>query len=72
MNIAENVEFQAQNVPVTAEQYKALEELAKRWNRIHVGNGTFDLPRGYITVRLFYKDGTSIYGGISPEGQVST
>lgn len=35
--------------------------------------GPFDLPSGYLTFRADYKDATgSIYGGVSPEGDIST
>lgn len=34
--------------------------------------GIFDLPDGYIYVRIDYLSGGSIYGGISREGDMST
>lgn len=37
-----------------------------------VQRGGFDLPADYLTVRIEYRDGSSIYGGISPEGVLST
>jgi hypothetical protein len=66
------IEFQAEDVPITSDQLKSLKDLAKRWSRVLVGHGTFDLPEGYITVQLYYASGLRIYGGISPEGDVST
>lgn len=32
----------------------------------------FDLPDGWLAVEVFYQDGHSIYGGISPEGDMHT
>ena len=40
---------------------------------IDVQLGGFDLPDGYLFFRKDYADGsTPLYGGISPEGDVST
>jgi len=32
----------------------------------------FDLPTGYLALWLRYKTGNNIYGGLSPEGDLST
>lgn len=41
--------------------------------RIDVTGAGFDLPSGYLTFRVDYNQGSSpMYGGISPEGEVST
>ena len=41
-------------------------------NLVEVFAGTFDLPQGYVTFWQNYESGGRIYGGISPEGEVST
>lgn len=58
----------------TVEQFEALKHMADSSVRkgIHVMKGGFDLPDGYLTFRYDYKDGGSIYGGIAPNGDVST
>jgi hypothetical protein len=30
------------------------------------------LPDGYLGIRIDYKDRSPIYGGVAPDGQVST
>jgi hypothetical protein len=39
---------------------------------IDVQLGGFDLPDGYLAFRCDYINGQPMYGGISPEGEVST
>jgi len=46
-------------------------ERNKTLTKIHVTTA-FDLPSGYIAFNQFFGDGRNIYGGISPEGEVST
>lgn len=41
-------------------------------SKIQVTKGGFDLPTGYLAFRTDYLDGSSIYGGIAPNGDVST
>lgn len=59
-------------VELTEAQKEALKRLDLRWAQVHYWKGDFGLPTGYLSVRLFYSNGDSIYGGISPEGDVST
>lgn len=40
--------------------------------QIDVTAGTFDLPNGYLTVKVVYTDGQTIYGGMSRDGVLST
>jgi hypothetical protein len=40
--------------------------------RVDVITGTSDLPGGYVTFTRHYRDGAKIYGGIAPDGSVST
>lgn len=37
-----------------------------------VHEGGFGLPNGYLAFRLDYEGGGSMYGGIDPDGSVST
>lgn len=39
---------------------------------VDVKQGTSDLPAGYLTFWVTYNNGNKVYGGISPEGSVST
>lgn len=62
---------------VTPEQIRALIRLlnTEHTAQMTVTKGGFDLPDGYLAFRLDYADpgnGTSIFGGIDPEGSVST
>ena len=56
---------------ISDRQVERLNELARRWRGVEVFPGTFDLPPGYISIKLD-PHGHPIYGGISPEGDVST
>lgn len=58
----------------TEEQLRALFVMANSGTRkhIHVMRGGFDLPDGYLAFRADYRDSGSIYGGIAPNGDVST
>lgn len=40
--------------------------------KVTVALGTFDLPAGYLAVRIAYNGDDGIDGGISPEGRLST
>ena len=62
---------------VTDEQLTAIARLigADSVAHIVVAAGGFDLPSGYLSFRYDFKDpgnGSSIYGGIGPDGAVST
>lgn len=61
---------------VTDAQAAAIIRLARSegCTNVLLGPGGFDLPAGYITFRQTYRygDGGSIYGGIAPDGAVST
>jgi len=39
---------------------------------IFVQKAGFELPNGYLSFRLKYDPNNSIYGGIAPDGSVST
>ena len=58
----------------TPEQVAAIRRLC--WDsclRVIVGPATFDLPPSYLTFRQeFGRDKSDIYGGIAPDGAVST
>jgi hypothetical protein len=59
---------------LTREQKEALVVLVRglKVRGIDVQAGGFDLPDGYVAFRVDYVDGQPMYGGISPEGEVST
>ena len=62
---------------VTPKQIEALNFLCREVSGtlcIQVSVGGFDLPDGYLSLRRIYRDPMldTIYGGISPEGDVST
>lgn len=40
--------------------------------RLEILKGGFDLPSGYLMFIRYYDDGSTIVGGISDEGDVST
>lgn len=44
---------------------------ATRITKINVTKAGFDLPDGYLTVNIVYATG-GIYGGLSPQGDLST
>ena len=56
----------------TPDQLEAIWHLLLRFPEIVVRKASFDLPDGYLTFIKTYSNGTKVYGGISPEGQVST
>ena len=56
----------------TPDQLEAIWHIMLKFPKLTVGVGGFDLPSGYLTFIEEYSDGTMVYGGISPEGQVST
>jgi hypothetical protein len=59
---------------LTPEQKDKLVALFKAGHieQIAVMAGSFDLPEGYVTVWMTYNTGNKIFGGISPEGELST
>jgi hypothetical protein len=56
----------------TEDQLEAICRLMADKHTITVHKAGFDLPDGYLTFILKYESGSTIYGGISPEGDVST
>lgn len=58
---------------MTVEQRDALVRIANdRVKSVGVQKGGLDLPDGYLAFRQDYPTGTPIYGGIAPNGDVST
>ena len=60
---------------LTPEQVSSLVRLStpETVDYIIVQKGGFDLPEGYLAFAVHYKEhNTPMYGGISPEGDVST
>jgi hypothetical protein len=61
---------------MTPDQHKALIWISKnesnRKDRIIVQKGGFDLPEGYLAFATHFHEENSIYGGIAPNGDVST
>lgn len=58
-------------VPINDAQRARLEALAESWRGVEVTGGDWSLPPGYITITLD-PNGHPVYGGMSPEGDVST
>jgi len=70
-----NIRFTVQALEcLTTKQAEALARLARgvEVRGIDVQFGGFDLPNGYVGFRVDYVDGQPMYGGVSPEGEVST
>lgn len=61
---------------MTIDQHRALNLMCERnktLEKIHVHTGGFDLPQGFLTfVQQFAAPAGNIYGGISPNGDIST
>lgn len=58
---------------MTTEQCGALARLmTDRVAGISVAKGALDLPEGYVEFQQRYEEGVIIYGGIAPNGDVST
>lgn len=58
---------------MTAAQKEAVLRLYNdRVKEVAVSKGLFDLPDGYLTFAQHYEGSGSIYGGIAPNGDVST
>lgn len=58
---------------MTLDQKSALVRLhTQRVADIRVQKGGFDLPDGYLAFGQRYEEGVIIYGGIAPNGDVST
>lgn len=58
---------------LTPEQRDALLHIAgARVAGVTVQKGGFDLPDGYLAFGQRYEEGVIIYGGIAPDGAVST
>ena len=60
---------------LTGEQAKSIARMCTdKTQALTIQKGGFDLPDGYVTFLRVYdpRFGGSIYGGISPEGDVST
>jgi hypothetical protein len=60
---------------ITREQCDALVRLSEsdKLDKVVVSTGsTLDLPDGYLAFRQDWKTGQPIYGGIAPNGDVST
>lgn len=60
---------------VTAEQTFAIAHIMEspRCKVVDVQLGGFELPEGYLGIRIDYEGGTTpIYGGVAPDGSVST
>lgn len=61
---------------MTAEQHKAIMQMNERFGktllRLRIMVGGFDLPQGYLTFIQEFEEKRMIYGGISPEGSIST
>lgn len=56
----------------TSDQIAAVWGLMLKFHEVVVGMGGPDLPHGYLTFIETYESGTRVYGGISPEGRIST
>ena len=56
---------------MTLEQRDKIRDLAETWFSIEV-MVAFDLPTGYLAVWLRDVSAKGIYGGIDPEGNMST
>lgn len=60
-------------VLATPGQIAALVHLVGEAHHVHVTKGMFDLPEGYLSFRQDYASGNgTVYGGIGPDGSVST
>lgn len=57
---------------VTSEQWTAISFLARNHAELAVYPRTFDLPEGFITFWQQSKHGNRVYGGIAPDGAIST
>lgn len=60
---------------MSIDQHNALLAMIGRWktmSALRVMKGGFDLPDGYLMFEQKFQAGDSIWGGISPEGRVST
>ena len=68
-----DVEFTIQGIErVTQPQIEAIRRFTENRHKVEVGIA-FDLPEGYVCfVSTHYPSGNQVYGGISPEGEVST
>lgn len=58
----------------TPEQMMAVNRLLipETVRNVDVQRGGFDLPDGYLAVAVEYVSGSCLYGGIDPDGSVST
>jgi hypothetical protein len=56
---------------ITNKQRERLQEDAEKWHGIWVYHGAYGLPAGYLSITLD-PNGHPVYGGISPEGEIST
>lgn len=67
------VRFTSPDIQPTDAQLIALGSLATRWRGVEVSKATsFDaLPAGYLTIVLD-PDGVPVYGGVAPDGSIST
>lgn len=60
-------------IEMTREQQHQLVTLTgDHVEEIEVTAGTFDLPGGYLGVKIVYINGGTIYGGMSTDGALST
>jgi hypothetical protein len=70
--VVADVEFTTRALErVTPEQIEAIKRLTYGNHKVELGV-TFDLPEGYLFFVQSHLNGRQIYGGISPEGDVST
>jgi len=60
------------NFRPTEAQAATIARLARNMSSVDVYPGTFDLPDGWLSFRQTYTSGTTIYGGIGPEGDAHT
>lgn len=67
----EQIIFKQEGIVATEAQSKSLAYLAHNWHGVHVFHGAYGLPEGYLSITLD-PNGHPVYGGISPEGDVST
>lgn len=71
-----NIEFTREAYVIcTTEQRNAFFRLldSESVKHIQIQRGGFDLPNGYLAFRIDYNTGsTPMYGGVAPDGSVST
>jgi hypothetical protein len=56
----------------TPDQLESIWHLLLKFPKVSVGLAGFDLPTGYLAFVETYENGMNIFGGIAPNGDVST